>query len=259
MARFIEVGLVHIPFASPAEVDANRRRIDDIERRLGGAPLSASTFCQERYFPALYEIASHEVILDAVEDILGPNFYLWGTHVISKGPGHVGYSWHQDRPHFPFRYADPSLHPPGAPVTVTAWVAVDDADISNGAFAYVPGSHHRGELEHEIVPIAGLEEEGITEISTIRTGLFNPQTAALAYNELPAGHVSFHHDLLIHGSGPNNSTCRRAGVSIHYARTDVVCVQTVWPNLRVRLMRGVDQHGHNPMWVDFVSSPVLLG
>jgi ectoine hydroxylase-related dioxygenase (phytanoyl-CoA dioxygenase family) len=240
-------------------VDANRRRIDDIARRLGGAPLSANTFCQERYFPGLYEIASHEVILDAIEDILGPNFYLWGTHVLSKGPGHVGYSWHQDRPHFPFSYADTSPHPPEAPVTVTAWVAIDDADISNGAFPYVPGSHHRGELEHEIVPKEGLGEEGVTEISQIQAGIFDPRTTTLAYNELPAGHVSFHHDFLIHGSGPNHSTRRRAGVSIHYARTDVVCDRNIWPNLHVRLMRGEDQFGYNLMWTDFVSSPVLLG
>jgi ectoine hydroxylase-related dioxygenase (phytanoyl-CoA dioxygenase family) len=142
---------------------------------------------------------------------------------------------------------------------VTAWVAVDDADISNGAFPYVPGSHCRGELEHEIVPIEGLEEEAITEISTIQANAFDPRTATLAYNELPAGHVSFHHDLLIHGSGPNTSTRRRAGVSIHYARTDVICDRTMWPKLHVRLMRGVDQHGYNLVWKDFLSSPVVLG
>ncbi len=259
IAQFFDAGLVAMPFASPAEVEMNRQRIEDVSRRLGGAPLSANTFCQERYLSPLFEIAAHPAILDVVEDILGPDFYLWGTHVISKGPGHVGYSWHQDRPHFPFRYAEPSRHPREAPVTLTAWVAIDDADIANGAFAYVAGSHRGGELEHESVPVAGLEDEGISEISSIRTSAFDPRNATTAYNELPAGSVSFHHDLLVHGSGPNPSGRRRTGVSIHYARTDVACDRSVWPKLHVRLMRGIDRYGYNPLWAEFVDGPVELG
>ena len=48
-------------------------------------------------FMCLDEIAHNEVILDSVEDLLGPDFYLWGSVLFIKEPESDGFvTWHQD-------------------------------------------------------------------------------------------------------------------------------------------------------------------
>ncbi len=43
------------------------------------------------------ELVHHELILDAVEDIIGPDILLWDSTFIIKEPGDGKYvSWHQD-------------------------------------------------------------------------------------------------------------------------------------------------------------------
>jgi len=45
----------------------------------------------------LWELCTHPQILDSVEAILGPDFYLWGTQFFSKEPGDSKTTpWHQD-------------------------------------------------------------------------------------------------------------------------------------------------------------------
>ncbi|WP_425590287.1 phytanoyl-CoA dioxygenase family protein [Fictibacillus sp. B-59209] len=50
----------------------------------------------------LYDDCTHSQILNYVEDILGPNSYLWGSHFFSKAPGSKDtVAWHQDAPCWP--------------------------------------------------------------------------------------------------------------------------------------------------------------
>ena len=48
-------------------------------------------------FKFLDELAYHPRVLDAVEDILGPSFLLWGSVLFIKEPSSSHFvSWHQD-------------------------------------------------------------------------------------------------------------------------------------------------------------------
>lgn len=116
--------------------------------------------------------------------------------------GNVG--WHQDYGYW--RCAPPTL--------ITAWVALVDVDLRNGCMQVVPGSHRWGLLPHSDFFESDLDT--MREKIAAHTG--KPfETAACA---LPAGAVSFHHCLTIHGSGPNLSDGPRRSLAIHLMPAD---------------------------------------
>jgi len=107
--------------------------------------------------------------------------------------------WHQDAPYWPLT---PSR-------TVTVWLAIDDADVANGAMQVVPGSHRYGEL-----PTRPSHEEEETVLWRTVDGierLGQPHSITLR-----AGECSIHSDLLLHGSGRNRSERRRCGLTLRY-------------------------------------------
>ena len=88
----------------------------------------------------LWAIASEPRILDLVEPILGPDFYLWGSQFFSKDPGDQKTTpWHQDAFFWP-------LAPHNS---VTVWVAFEDSDADNGAMKVIPGTHRAQHIQHE--------------------------------------------------------------------------------------------------------------
>ena len=83
-------------------------------------------------FPWLCDIIRNEKLLDAVEDIIGPNILCWGSSFFSKKAHDPRYiSWHTDS----FYYG---LRPPE---TLSAWVAFIDSTVESGCVQYSPGSH----------------------------------------------------------------------------------------------------------------------
>jgi phytanoyl-CoA hydroxylase len=118
-----------------------------------------------------------------------------------KPPGARGQALHQDN--FYLRVS------PGT--CAAMWLALDDADTSNGGLEVVPGSHrhpiacpeeadHRTSFSgHLVRPPAGLSPEPVA---------------------LKAGDVLFFHGALIHGSPPNRSPDRfRRAFICHYLPT----------------------------------------
>ena len=179
----------------------------------------------------LYDICTNPMILDFVEDILGPDFYLWGSNFFIKPPhssSTVG--WHQDTYYWP-------LEPK---ISATVWVAFEDVDEENAAMNVIPGSHKAGLLKHsrssDTDSVLTLECEG---------GQFR-EDSAVSLN-LRAGQVSIHNDKLVHGSGANHSPRRRAGLTIRYSTTEVKCDLSVNPYFTTYLCRGVDRYRHNPV------------
>ena len=64
----------------------------------------------------------------------------------------------------------------------------------------------------------------------------------VVYDELRAGQVSMHSDLLLHGSEANDSDRRRCGLTLRYCSADVRA-ELGWNEKGVRV-RGVDSSGH---------------
>jgi hypothetical protein len=90
--------------------------------------------------PWLVEIARSPGILDALEDLIGPDIMLFGASIFSKGGKDRAYvSWHQDSAYFGL---DPHEE-------ITAWVAFTHSNAENGGLQVLPRSHLGPDMVHE--------------------------------------------------------------------------------------------------------------
>jgi ectoine hydroxylase-related dioxygenase (phytanoyl-CoA dioxygenase family) len=134
-------------------------------------------------------------------------------------------NWHQDASYWP-------LTPSKA---VTAWLAIDDADVENACMRFIPGSHHYGHLTYH------LTEE--SEDAVLNQKVENAeQFGKPVDDELKAGEISLHSDLLLHGSQPNHSDRRRCGLTLRYCAADVRAGMD-W-NAKGVIVSGQDPTGH---------------
>jgi hypothetical protein len=209
-----------------ADADRNRAYFDGLLEQVRAANDGRDEYSINGYHTTcagLWDIVMNPRILDIVEDLLGPNFVAWGTHYFCKLPhDDRTVPWHQDASYWPLT---PSK-------TVTAWLAIDDADAENAAMQVIPTSHLKGHLAWEQTrqPRVVLGQE-VLDVAQYGT----PE-----YVTLKAGEVSFHSDLLLHGSEANTSDRRRCGLTIRYASTDVRVLQEGWKSRSI-LCRGVDE------------------
>ena len=154
----------------------------------------------------VYDLLKHPIIVGYVKDILGDNVIGWGSHFFCKMP-HDGkaVSWHQDASYWPLT---PSK-------TATVWLAIDDTDAENACMRFIPKSHLHGHLNwRESRP----GENNVLN-QTVENALdFGDPPVN---NELKAGQISIHNDLLLHGSNANNSNRRRCGLTLRYCAADV--------------------------------------
>ena len=180
----------------------------------------------------LYDICTNPRILDLVEGILGPDFYLWASQFFAKEP-HSTHTvgWHQDAYYWPMK----PHH------SVTVWLAFTDVDESNGAMTIVPGSHRAGLIKHRRV--ATMATDSLLTLE-LEHGTFRERDAvSLCLN---AGQISMHDDAAVHGSPANHSDRWRIGLTIRYSGTDVQNDLSINPNFKAYLCRGVDRYRHNP-------------
>jgi non-haem Fe2+, alpha-ketoglutarate-dependent halogenase len=174
----------------------------------------------------VYDLLTHPRIVAYVRDLLGENLVGWGSHYFCKMPrdGKVVH-WHQDASYWPL---SPSK-------TVTVWLAIDDADVGNACMRFLPGSHLYGHLTYH------LTEE--SEDAVLNQKVENvEQFGAPVDDELRAGEISLHSDLLLHGSEPNRSDRRRCGLTLRYCAADVRA-ELGW-NAKGVLVSGKDLTGH---------------
>jgi hypothetical protein len=122
-----------------AEVQRNLRELDRLIGMLKPGQLPDNINCWERFDPFTFSLAANALVLDHVEDIIGPNIMLWCTHMFCKHPGDgTDVAWHQDAYYWPLR---PHKN-------VTVWLAFDDSDEENGGSSYT--------LLHQVrPPVAG--------------------------------------------------------------------------------------------------------
>lgn len=192
---------------SPAEADKLRGYFDILlERAIAAGGDSYSISSAHLTYGRVYDLLSEPRIVAFVKDILGDDVIGWGSHFFCKMP-HDGKSvaWHQDASYWP-------LTPSKA---VTVWLAIDDASIENACMKFVAGSQHVGHLTFR--PSA--DDEGNVLNQTIEGA---EQYGKVIYDELAAGQVSLHSDLLLHGSEANDSDRRRCGLTLRYCTPDVV-------------------------------------
>ena len=225
---FNEKGYVFpIDLFSEEEADANRRYFDSLLKMASDADLdSYKVESWHTHCAGVYDLVTDDRILDYVEDILGPNLVCTMTHYFSKMPGDAkSVYWHQDAS---FWALTPSK-------VVTAWLAIDDVDVENGAMKLFPGTHKQGRIPFEWVTD---EEDGV-----LNQHVHDPEQYGQPVSvELKAGQISLHTDMLLHGSQPNPSNRRRCGLTIRYFPPDVRGTE---PDSAPGIIaRGVDPDGY---------------
>ncbi len=122
---------------------------------------------------------------------------LWHDQFLHKPP-HGGrvVTWHQDWAYWQMI---------GECQTITCWIALDDVRPDSGPMVFLEGSHKLG-----LFPLP----KGISGDDTQEPALPGGMKCVHVPVIVPAGHVSFHHGLTLHGSDRNfSSTTRRALVS----------------------------------------------
>ena len=226
--RYETDGFCHpVAALTAAEAAEYRRRFEEYERLNGGwYELSKG---QKLYLLQTWaaELCRHEKVLDAVEDILGPDLFCWGLSLFvkdAKDPGYV--SWHQDSTYWGLDKPD----------VVTAWIALSPAMRESGCMKMWPGSQHLEQIPHKDTLAA---DNLLTRGQEIAMSVDEDEARLV---ELRPGELSLHHVRTVHASAPNESDDRRIGVAIRYIAPYVRQVNggtdSAW------LVRGEDRFGH---------------
>ncbi len=137
---------------------------------------------------------------------------IWHDQIQFKPPHHGGINnWHQDAPYWP-------VLKPETPVT--AWIALDDVDESNGCMWMVPGSHKWG--NH----IKTLESNAPADFFEIAKKFPERDDVKPIPWPVKKGEVSFHHSMTFHGSHANTSDRARRAIALHFMTGDARFVKS---------------------------------
>ncbi len=210
---------------SAGEAAGYRASLERHEDR-AGAPLQGKWRVKSHLlFTWADRIVHHPTILDAVEDLVGPDILCWTTNFFIKEPASPGFvSWHQDAAYWGL---DPDE-------VVTAWVALSPSNLESGCMKVMPGTHLEAHMPH---------------VDTFATNNMLTRGQEVAVEVDPAkavdillepGQMSLHDIKLVHGSEPNRSDERRIGLAIRYLPTHVR--QTKGRDSAM-LVRGKDRFG----------------
>lgn len=211
-----------------AEETAEMRAFVDalLGRVMAQGASSYSVMHAHMKYGRVWDLLTHPRITTVVKDLLGEEVVGWGAHFFCKMPGDgKTVAWHQDASYWPLT---PSKN-------VTVWLAIDDADVANGCMKFVAGSHLKGHLTYR----PSTAQEGNVLNQTVENA---EQYGTVVYDELKAGELSIHSDLLLHASEANHSPRRRCGLTLRYCTPDVRGTLG-WNNEGV-LISGSDPEGH---------------
>lgn len=228
IARFNREGYINgVRVFSTAEIAGTRAFVDAIIGRVmaqGGSSYSVKHAHMK--YGAVWDLITHPHITAIVKDVLGDAVVGWGAHFFCKMPRDgKTVAWHQDASYWPLT---PSK-------TLTVWLAIDDADVANGCMRFVAGSHLKGALTFRP---SSAGEDNVLDQTVDNAEQYGP----VVYNELKAGEISLHSDLLLHGSELNNSNRRRCGLTLRYCTPDVRGTLG-WNNEGI-LISGADPENH---------------
>ena len=154
--------------------------------------------------PFFTELARDPAIVGLVEALVGQGVSVYFSQIFFKPPKGGGPKpAHQDNFYF-----GPTDHEG----VVTAWIALDDADLENGCLRYGRGTH-----KGRILPHAAPEGRPFDlQIDEAEVAKMEMRPAPV-----PKGGVSFHHGGTVHVSADNQSDRWRRACALHYVRSDV--------------------------------------
>ncbi len=203
-----------------------RGRLEAFEASSGG-PLGGDLRHKSHLlFTWLAELIRHDKILDAVEDLYGPDLLCWSTNFFIKEKANPAFvSWHQDSTYWGLSRPD----------VVSAWIAFTPAHDGNGAMQVIPGTHKTDQIPHRDT----FDKHNLlTRGQEVAVDVDESKAVTIT---LAPGEMSLHHVRLVHGSPPNTSDDRRIGFAIRYVPTSVSQIAGADS---ATLVRGSDRFNH---------------
>ena len=219
----------HFPIdvLEPREAAAHRARLETFEAAQGKPVHGAQRNKCHLLFKWVDDLMRHPRILDAVEDLIGPDLLCWNTIFWIKEANSPSFvSWHQDVRYWGLDTAE----------LVTAWLALSPATEASGCMRVLPGSHRGKVLPHRD---EYHEDNMLTRGQEIAVEVDESRTVSMV---LGTGQASLHNVGLAHASGPNRTGDRRIGISMHYVSTRTRQTAGAWDS--AALVRGEDRYGH---------------
>jgi hypothetical protein len=222
--------LFPIPALTDAEIATCLAGLQQLETELGSPVADADVkWRSHAYAHSVWfnDLIRHPGILDAIEDVIGPNILVWTSTFFIKEPHSPTFAaWHQDGTYFGL---DPHEQ-------VCAWVALTDASREAGCMEHLSSQGAPRQLRHAPLGLANsINRAG----QTIMEPFDDHGPVAMA---LPAGSFSLHHEFAVHRSAPNNASHRRVGIGLNYIPTHVRVEGPV--RCCAMLVRGEDTYGH---------------
>ena len=178
-------------------------------------------------FAFLDALAHNKIIVDAMEDLIGPDIALWASVMFIKEPSSKQYvSWHQDATYMGLDSID----------FPTPWIALSPSNIETGCMTMIAGSHHSEIQNHEDT----FAENNILTRGQVIPNIDRSKAVDLI---LEPGEMSIHHGAIIHGSQPNKSNQRRIGFSLQsYVPPSIkqVVGKNIWTHIRGQKRKDIN-------------------
>ena len=226
-----------LPALSKQEAVDNKIYFNDLLDRLSRFDDGRDAYSIMNYHDqcnGIWRLAQHPIILDYIEDLIGPDIVCWTTHYFCKLPNDgKPVAWHQDATYWPIR---PTR-------TVTVWLAVDDVNDSNAPMEFIVGSHTLGVVPWQRAPKDTVLHQEIPDAERL---------GEIYANVLPAGSLSLHTSTLVHGSSANISMSqRRCGLTLRYIPPSC----GVLDQAKSTLHRGIVCRGNGGAWAPIPEPP----
>ena len=208
------------------QAHAIRAQLEAFEAKTGGPLKGDLRHKSHLLFPWLNDLVRNSRIVDAIEDLYGPNLLCWTTNFFIKEANNPAFvSWHQDSTYWGLNKPD----------VVTAWVAFTPSNSANGAMAFIPGTHKSDQIPHRDT---FAKNNLLTRGQEVAVDVDESLAVTI---ELEPGEISLHHVRLVHGSPANPSNDRRIGFAIRYIPTSVAQIAG---SDSATLVRGADEFHH---------------
>ena len=212
---------------SKAEALSIKSQLEDMEAQFPEEVNAESRNNLHLSFEFLDALAHNPIVVDAMEDLIGPDIALWASVMFIKEPSSKHYvSWHQDATYMGM---DDVNFP-------TPWIALSPSNLETGCMTMISGSHRQEIREHEDT----FAEHNILTRGQVIAEVDESKGVDLI---LEPGEMSIHHGAIIHGSKPNKSQQRRIGFSLQsYMPPEIAQVvgRNIWTHVRGKKRQDSD-------------------
>ena len=203
-----EVDMNRLARALAPSIDAGRRAesfYSAVSPGQGSDEPVETYYDGHRHDATIGELAGHPALAEAAAALLGGPVKIWRTTFWIKAPGARRVEWHQDT------YKDEGL---GSFPNVNAWIAIDEATPAN-CMHFVHGTHQA------IVALERFKDaDYIARLEQSDALPRPPVSGEVVAMPLKPGQYVLFDGRILHGSPPNLSPRRRAGLVVRFIPRD---------------------------------------